>query len=331
MRVSVHQAIELLNRAQVVGLPTETVYGLAGKIDSSKALEQIFAVKKRPFFDPLIVHVADIKMAQSLALQFSKIAEVLAHKFWPGPLTLVLPKNEKVSDLITSGLSSVGLRMPNHPVALEIIQSCGPLAAPSANLFGRLSPTTADHVEAEFNQQVAVVDGGSCAVGIESTVLKMDDQVLSFLRRGAISQDEIERTLKEAGLDFTVNTRPEKKYSPGEMKHHYLPQKPLIFIRATQKPNWQLAVQEILDQQLDPSAEVTVAIPAKDLLVKKGIELHLGDRPDVAARSLYGQLRQLDQSENDYFFYFQRQTEANSHSLWLAIEERIYKASVLRV
>src|SRR5262249_14260289 len=153
---SVSQACELLLTDGIVAVPTETVYGLAGKIDSPVALKKIFATKQRPFFDPLIVHVKDLEQARPLVKKIAPIFRDLAEAFWPGPLTLVLEKSSLVDDLITSGLPTVALRAPRHELAQKILTHIGAFAAPSANRFGKTSPTTADHVIQEFGEQVAV-------------------------------------------------------------------------------------------------------------------------------------------------------------------------------
>jgi L-threonylcarbamoyladenylate synthase len=166
-------AVEKLINGEVVGIPTETVYGLGAVISKSDAIKKIFTTKERPFFDPLIVHVSGVEQAKELSLDWSAAADILAQEFWPGPLTLVLPK-KNVSDLITSGLQTVGVRCPDHKIALEIIEKVGePIAAPSANRFGKTSPTCKKHVLEEFNDAVFVVDGGDCSVGIESTIISV--------------------------------------------------------------------------------------------------------------------------------------------------------------
>ncbi len=208
MIVTVAEAIARLQTGGIVAIPTETVYGLAARIDDEGALKQIFAVKKRPFFDPLIVHVADLATAKRLSRDWPPVFDVLAQAFWPGPLTLIAPKAEMVSSLITSGLDTVALRLPNHPVAQEILQKLQmPVAAPSANMFGRTSPTSASHVEKEFSGEVPVVDGGPSQVGVESTVVCWDPnspQTLHILRPGGVSRSDLQTELKNHGLDFEI-------------------------------------------------------------------------------------------------------------------------------
>ncbi|HEY1080383.1 MAG TPA: L-threonylcarbamoyladenylate synthase, partial [Bdellovibrio sp.] len=230
--LSVNEALakakNILEEGGVIGLPTETVYGLAARIDIPSAIEKIFTTKERPFFDPLIVHVASIEQAKKVTAFWGPASQALAEVFWPGPLTLILPRDPSVNLMITAGLDSVGIRMPNHPIALSLLQEVGvPLAAPSANKFGRTSPTSAGHVRVEFkNENVFVLDGGECQIGIESTVLlvKHREKVeLSILRRGHILKSDIERVLEEKGFQFEFIEQVDKRESPGHMKHHYMP------------------------------------------------------------------------------------------------------------
>ena len=183
------KAKNLLLAGEVVAIPTETVYGLAADISNEDAIRKVFSLKERPFFDPLIVHVASLKQAKALTTEWGPLTDFLARYFWPGPLTLILPKAESVNSLITSGLETLAIRFPNHPAAIQLITQVGPLAAPSANKFGQTSPTEAHHVRKEFRSvDVFVVDGGPCEIGIESTVLEVgsNQDSVSILRPGRI-------------------------------------------------------------------------------------------------------------------------------------------------
>jgi len=188
------RAAELLRAGQLVAIPTETVYGLAANALDEAAVRRIFAAKGRPYSSPLIVHVADLAMARDMAREWPPEAEKLAERFWPGPLTIIVPKSDRVPDIVTAGLPSVALRMPAHPVALAVIRAAGvPLAAPSANRFTQLSPTTAQHVRDALGDAVdLVLDGGPCTVGIESTVISLTGPIPRILRPGMISQTQIE-------------------------------------------------------------------------------------------------------------------------------------------
>jgi len=217
------RAAELLRAGRLVAFPTETVYGLGADALDPTAVQRIFDAKGRPMSSPLIVHVDSIEMARSLALEWPDAAEALARRFWPGPLTIVVPKKPIVPDIVTAGLPSVGLRMPAHPLALELLREAGiPLAAPSANRFTELSPTTAEHVRAGLGDAVdLILDGGPCTVGIESTVISLSGARPRILRPGIISQPEIEAVIGpvEAGAGAE---------SPGQHPKHYSPRTPIV-------------------------------------------------------------------------------------------------------
>jgi len=227
---AISRAVELLRQGQVVGMPTETVYGLAGDGLNPAALARIFEVKQRPLFDPLILHFADAAAAFDVAEQLSTSARELAQRFWPGPLTLVVPKKDLIPDLATSGLPNVAIRVPAHPVAQQLLRAFkGPLAAPSANRFGRISPTDAQAVRTELGDAVPLIlDGGPCAVGVESTVLYLSGPQPVLLRAGGIPLEEIEAVIGPVRHAAPVEDRPQ---SPGQLKHHYAPRKPLRLTR----------------------------------------------------------------------------------------------------
>jgi len=222
--------MELLKDGQVIGLPTETVYGLAADGLNSAALARIFEVKQRPLYDPLILHCADAADAFNLAKEIPTAARVLAQQFWPGPLTIVLRKMEFVPDLATSGLPFVGLRVPVHPVAQVLLRAFRrPLAAPSANRFGRISPTDAEAVWIELGEAVPMIlDGGSCKVGLESTVLDLSKGKPILLRAGGITREEIEALIGPVENPAPVTEQP---VAPGQLKHHYAPGKRLHLVR----------------------------------------------------------------------------------------------------
>jgi L-threonylcarbamoyladenylate synthase len=316
------QAAEQLKKDKVVAVPTETVYGLAGRIHSEAALKCIFATKKRPFFDPLIVHVRDIAQARSLAKDWSQAAQILAEAFWPGPLTLVMPKSDLVSSLITSGLGTAGIRCPNHPMAQQILAALGePFAAPSANLFGRTSPTAASHVIEEFSNQVDVVDGGTCAVGIESTVLAINADSFSLLRPGAVTQEQIREVLQGAGL-FTGWQHSQRVDAPGQMKHHYMPSKPLFTVDDAFEGDLLVTLNAALATLPDVVEGVALVKPAH---IHRVQELRLDTDPATAARQLYASLRLASAHPADAIVF--RYRDAHRAPAWTAIMERISKAS----
>ena len=235
---SIERAAELLRAGGLVGMPTETVYGLAGLALDGGAVAGIFAAKGRPSFDPLIVHVESIEQAHGLA-EFPQAALRLAQAFWPGPLTLVLPRvlgeggAPVVPDLVTAGLDSVGLRMPDHAVARALINACGPLAAPSANRFGSISPTTAQHVVEELGDKIAcVLDGGPCQRGLESTVVRVTERGVEVLRLGALAVDQIEEVVGRAVPVREPSSSPGAgaKPSPGMVDRHYAPGTPMVLV-----------------------------------------------------------------------------------------------------
>lgn len=224
----VKRAAELLRAGRLVAFPTETVYGLGANALDENAVRRIFEAKGRPFSSPLIVHVTSIHMARELALEWPGQAELLARRFWPGPLTIIVPKRPHVPDLVTAGLPSVGLRIPAHPLAQALLDAAQiPIAAPSANRFTELSPTTAEHVREGLGSCVdMILDGGSCAVGIESTVLSLTGAVPRILRPGMISQTQIEEvigTIKTGTTEAGAGAE-----SPGQHPRHYSPHTPVV-------------------------------------------------------------------------------------------------------
>ncbi len=225
----IEKAAQLIREGNIVAFPTETVYGLGANALNPLAVARIFEAKERPAFDPLIVHIATSKTIKVLSCTNDKRVTKLANKFWPGPLTIVLPKSKNVSDLVTSGLPTVGIRMPDNDIALALIRAAGcPIAAPSANKFGRLSPTTAEHVRKQLSDIPYILDGGPTKVGIESTVIRLHDDGFEILRQGIITQTELEAVLpasEKSGEDKT------NLPSPGLLQSHYSPEKPIYLLK----------------------------------------------------------------------------------------------------
>jgi L-threonylcarbamoyladenylate synthase len=219
--ISIKEAAGRIRSGQLVAFPTETVYGLGANALDAAAVAKIYALKGRPATSPLIVHAASAEMARTLVSEWPPQAESLARKYWPGPLTLVLPKAASIPDIVTAGLATVGIRVPNHPIALELIREAGvPIAAPSANRFMQLSPTTAEHVRTAFGDTVPVLDGGACQVGIESTVVSIANGKIVLLRPGMISLSEMERAATPEGAHP----------APGMHERHYSPRTPLYLV-----------------------------------------------------------------------------------------------------
>jgi L-threonylcarbamoyladenylate synthase len=225
----IKHAIEVLMSGDVVGLPTETVYGLAGNAYSLEAITKIFTVKNRPTFDPLIVHTSSIERVQEFVKEIPEQAQLLAKHFMPGPLTLLLPKKEIISDLVTAGLGNVAVRIPNHPLAIELLQNLDfPLAAPSANPFGYISPTSAYHVENQLGDKVKyILNGGECNVGIESSIIGFFDGEIVVLRKGGLAIEEIERIIGKVRIEEHSSSNPK---APGMLKSHYAPRTRLLLI-----------------------------------------------------------------------------------------------------
>lgn len=334
---SIEDAVHQLNDDQIIGFPTETVYGLAGRIDRPRAIEKIFLMKQRPFFDPLIVHVESIAQAKTLVHTWPPAAQILAQNCWPGPLTLVLEKDPSVSDAITSGLSSVGIRLPRHPIAQQIIQAVGvPLAAPSANLFGQTSPTLATHVISEFQgEALTVVDGGPCDVGIESTVLALRPQTgggwaFSILRPGLISAVQIAKIFESHHLAVPEIEALSKRESPGQMKHHYMPTKPLVVSFQAG-----LSDQKIRDFFLTELPKLPDQIEGVKIRKPMGknlqiIRLSLSSDCRLAARELYAELRRGAEYPGEVLFLeLVAEIPSKSDALWGAIHERLLKAATL--
>jgi len=220
----ISRAAALLRAGGLVAFPTETVYGLGANALDEKAVQSIFEAKGRPLSSPLIVHVASIGMARDLSIEWPDQAERLARRFWPGPLTIVVPKQPHMPDIVTAGLPSIGLRIPAHPVAKALLEAAQiPIAAPSANRFTELSPTSAEHVRRSLGKKVEMIlDGGPCTVGIESTVISLNGSIPRILRPGMITQTQIEEVI---GLVETGGGAE----SPGQHPRHYSPRTRIVF------------------------------------------------------------------------------------------------------
>jgi len=314
---AVAAAIDRLSAGEVVALPTETVYGLAADALRPDAVVKIFEAKERPFFDPLICHLPGLEwLARMTAIPHSSLPLVrsLITEFWPGPLTLILPRSGIVPDLVTAGLETVALRMSDHPVFRRVVQEFGkPLSAPSANRFGRISPTAASHVQTELAGRIPlIVDGGPATHGIESTIVAFRGEEMSILRSGPISREE----LMEFG-DVVDAARADSPDAPGQMKSHYAPKTPLILVQnwseaaahfATGKRVGLLAWSEPPDL---PADRVTILSRAGDLR--------------EAAATLFAKLREIDEAGLDVIIAGSGPEEG----LGAAIMDRLRKAAGL--
>lgn len=297
----IDRAVHILKSGDVIGLPTETVYGLAASVDSPTGVDKIFSIKERPFFDPLIVHIHSIQQAKKYSTGWNDSCEKLAMRFWPGPLTMILTKKDNISDKITSGLATVGLRMPNHKVALELIEKLGcPVAAPSANKFKRTSPTTALHVREEF-PNLFVIDGQECSIGIESTIIGFEGESAVIYRPGMIPLNELEECLNQKILIK------ESPVAPGHLKHHYMPKKPIITFN-----------EKYTNEQLN--------MHCPNELTENMHIWNLPEDPTHAARVLYAKFRDFDQMNISAIgIKFTHHQEDNP--LFIGIFNRIFKAA----
>lgn len=275
---------------EIIGIPTETVYGLAGNAYSESAIKKIFTLKKRPYYNPLIVHIKSASSLNTIARDIPEMALRLTEEFWPGPLTLVLKKQPHISDLITAGKETVAIRVPNHLMALALLKKLDfPLAAPSANPFGAISPTSAAHVSDYFKGELDIIlDGGECERGIESTIIGFEDNQPVLYRHGSISVEEIEKIV--GNLKIIVNND-SKPNSPGMLSRHYAP------ITNTYLTN---NVSELLKSF--QGRKIGLLLFKNEILYKKNlIQEVLSKNGDLkeAARKLYGALHRLDKSDLD--------------------------------
>ncbi|HWT16184.1 MAG TPA: L-threonylcarbamoyladenylate synthase [Patescibacteria group bacterium] len=307
-------ACAALRRGEVIGLPTETVYGLAGDARNVEAVRRIFSIKGRPADHPLIVHLADASELGSWTREVPDLALKLAAAFWPGPLTMILKRAGHVSDLVTGGQDTIGVRVPNHPVALALLRMFGSgLAAPSANRFGHVSPTTAAHVRDEFGDAVPIVlDGGPCKVGIESTIVDLSGTTVRILRPGQIGADRIAEVL---GEPVAVGTQPASPRVSGSLASHYAPDTP-----AERVPTDQL---DTLIRQALGSGESVRVLALRHL--PDGVHgLVMPNDPEQYARHLYAALRSLDAEGAERLMI---ETPPDDPR-WLAIHDRIARATV---
>lgn len=294
------RAAEILRAGGLVALPTETVYGLGTNALDAAAVERIFAAKQRPAWDPMIVHIADEQMLNGLVREVPEAARRLMAAFWPGPLTLLLPRSAAVPDAVTAGRPLVGVRMPAHPVALELIRRAGvPVAAPSANLFGHISPTTAAHVLHDLDGRIdAVVDAGPTEHGVESTVLDPCRSPMLIYRPGAVTAEQIRAVAGAVEAfqgDQPVKETPrEAQPSPGLGLRHYAPRARLVLVEASLAELESRLAEEALRW---PTERVGLMLPAEVPFSMMGTIPHLWGRwtvPEELARELYAGLRALD-------------------------------------
>lgn len=318
---------ELIREGELVAFPTETVYGLGANALDSKAVEKIFQVKKRPANNPLIAHISDFSMLEGLVKEFPEELRVLTDRFWPGALTLVLPRTEKVPQIVSAGLPTVAVRCPSHPIANGLIRAAGvPIVAPSANLSGRPSPTSFDHcLEDLFGKVAAIIDGGKCEIGVESTViLPLGDKKLKLLRPGGITVEMLEAQGFEVEIDPAVLSpvkEGQKVSSPGMLHRHYAPKASMTIVsgetekvvKAIQKKEaegiWVLAFDEYLP------------------LFKNALSFGSENDPQTQARALFDALRKFDTLPCDTIYAMEPSKEGEG----LAVYNRLLRAASFQI
>lgn len=307
---SIQRAAEIIKRGGLVAFPTETVYGLGADGLNPIAVAKIFEAKKRPAFNPLILHIADKSWLKRFSGIENEKVERLINKFWPGPLTLVLPKTEIVPDIVTSGNTTVAVRMPDHPVALQLIEASETsIAAPSANKFGHLSPTEASHVAKYLGDKVdMILDGGKCSVGVESTIIQLHENEIYLLRPGGLSKEEIEKEIGGIKTGFIDQDKPN---SPGQLPFHYSPQTPLKFFhKKFLDENKKIGMLFFKENKINfPFVETKFLSPSGDLR--------------EAAANLFSQLHELEKENLDLILV----ETIEEKGLGRAIMDRLRKAS----
>jgi L-threonylcarbamoyladenylate synthase len=277
----INKAKQLLEEGQLVAIPTETVYGLAGNALDAEAVTRIFQAKNRPQFDPLIIHISALEKASLYANHIPPKARDLAKAFWPGPVTLLLERKPNIPDLVTAGLATVGIRCPDHPLTSRLLDAIDfPLAAPSANPFGYVSPTTPQHVNDQLGEKVAyILDGGPCRVGIESTIVGFDNDMPVVYRSGGLSVEDIEKVIGKAALQINTSSNPK---TPGQLRSHYAPGKKVMVGN----------LEELIPQFR--SQPVGILTFQKDLQRPFQYILSRSGNLDEAARNFFSALRAFD-------------------------------------
>ncbi len=287
--IDIEKAKSFLDQGQLVGLPTETVYGLAGNAFDSSSVLKIFHTKNRPSFDPLIAHTDSLEKVKTFVKDIPDIALSLAESFWPGPLTLLLPKKKKIPLLLTSGLKTVAVRIPDHPLTTALLQQLDyPLAAPSANPFGYVSPTNAQHVEDQLGDAIPyILDGGPCRVGIESTIIGFENNKPVVYRLGGKRIEEIEKLVGTVRIRTNMSSDPT---APGMLKSHYSPTKRLI-----------IGNLEELIQKLNPSKVAVISFWKDYPEVPDNHKFILSKKGDIdeAAANLFSALRKMDKTDTN--------------------------------
>jgi L-threonylcarbamoyladenylate synthase len=310
----ISKAVEILNQNGLVAIPTETVYGLAGNIFSEEAIRKIFELKQRPFFNPLIVHIHSANQLKSIVTVLPQKAEKLAQHFWPGPLTLVLPKNPHVPDLVTAGKNTVAVRVPNHPTTLDLLRRLDfPIAAPSANPFGRISTTKAEHVARYFDDRLKMVlDGGECQKGIESTIIGFENDRPVVYRLGSISVEEIEKVVGPLNIRNKKESAPD---APGMLSRHYAPKTKTVLV-------------DDLGTAIQKYSNLKIGLLTFDKDINNDSVLHqiilsLDSDMDMAMAKLYAAMHHLDSLDLEIIIA----EKFPDHGLGRSINDRLSRAT----
>ncbi|MFN7252082.1 MAG: L-threonylcarbamoyladenylate synthase [Anaerobacillus sp.] len=298
----IQEAAMWIRKNEVIAFPTETVYGLGANAFSTEAVAKIFQAKGRPSDNPLIVHIAKLEQLQELVNEIPAHANTLIKAFWPGPLTLVLKKGEGIADNVTAGLSTVGVRMPNHPVALALISEANvPIAAPSANVSGKPSPTTAEHVYDDLaGKIVGIVDGGATGVGVESTVLDCTAEIPMILRPGGVSREQLEKVIGLVAVDPALEEDGQAPKSPGLKYKHYAPKAKLYLVDGSVSF---LQKQVISAKEKGKKVGILTTVE-NDKTYQADVILSCGSTIDLSsvALNLYQVLRKFDEYDLDVIF-----------------------------
>jgi len=327
LKLSIEEAASLLQNKQTVAFPTETVYGLGADATSDEAVSAIFAAKGRPGDNPLIVHIGSVEQLPQVVAEVSDAAKMLIDAFWPGSLTIILPKQANLSDLVTAGLSTVGVRIPSHPVALELLKKVNlPIAAPSANVSGRPSPTTAQHVADDLRGKIAgIVDGGETQIGLESTVIDCTATIPVILRPGGVTKEEIEAVIGKVYVYEAPKTEHRRPRSPGMKYKHYAPAAPMTIVRGDAG-----FFQQVIDEAQSDGKKVGILVSEENASkFDADVVVTCGTRSDFSsvAKRLYDALREFDQHDIDVIYC----ESFDDSGLGEAIMNRLLKASSHRV
>lgn len=313
-KANIKKAAGIIKKGGIVAFPTETVYGLGADALNPIAVSRIFEVKRRPFFDPIIVHIASLSGIEKLVTSFGGMAKSLAERFWPGPLTLVLPKSNNVPDIVTAGLATVAIRMPANKIAMDLITEAGvPIAAPSANPFGFISPTTAWHVKEHLSDVDMILDGGKCELGIESTIIKIENSYPLVMRHGGLPLEEIENVTGKVSI---AKSEGEGPVSPGQMPYHYSPKNPIVLIS-------DITAQDIKGER---AGLLSFKIPQSELPFERIEVLSPAGNMREAAANLFSSLHSLDAAGLDIIYA----EIIDQKGLGIAIMDRLYRASTKR-